>query len=82
MSVKIAWGVTIGMIAWIMASSFRLEGIRMLSILGGLPAILLLFGVLYAAFRVLSNPFKYDQFKEDYNTPGNPLNASRPQDNK
>jgi len=64
MSVKIAWGVTIGMMAWIMATTFRLEGIRMLSIMGGLPALLLMFGVLYAAVKVLFNPRKYDQFKE------------------
>ena len=82
MSIKIAWGVTIGTIAWIMATSFRLEGIRMLSILGGLPALLLLLGVLYAAFKVLSNPHKYDQFKEGYNERGHPEIVSRDKDNK
>ena len=77
MFVKIIWGVTTGVIAWIMASSSHLEGIRMLSNLGGLPAMFLCLGVIFAAVRVMSNPCKYDKFRDGYDVHGNPHSALR-----
>ncbi len=38
-AIKITWGVTIGLVAWVMISFAHLDGVRMLSNLGGLPAL-------------------------------------------
>ena len=40
--VKIFWGVLVGAIAWVMTATTGIEGIRMLSNLGGLPGLLIL----------------------------------------
>lgn len=42
MPIKIAWGVIVGLTAWIMVSFNGIEGIRMSSNLGGFPALFLL----------------------------------------
>ena len=55
--VKIAWGLLIGLFCWVMTG---LEGIRMLSNLGGFPALFLCLAVVASAIRVLANPARYD----------------------
>ena len=55
--VKIAWGLLIAVFCWIMTG---LEGIRMLSHLGGFPALFLCLAIAASAIRVLSNPTRYD----------------------
>jgi len=40
--IKISWGVTIGLLTFIMLSSSGVNGIRMLSVLGGFPALLII----------------------------------------
>jgi choline-glycine betaine transporter len=75
--IKIVWGATIGVVAWIMATSARLEGIRMLSSLGGVPGLFLCAAAIIAAVRVMSNPYKYDRFKEGYDAEGRPLYPSK-----
>jgi len=37
--IKVVWGVTIGFIAWVMTSFAGIDGIKMMSNLGGLPAL-------------------------------------------
>lgn len=39
LTIKIIWGVTIGFIAWVMTSFAGIDGIKMMSNLGGLPAL-------------------------------------------
>lgn len=41
-AIKIIWGVTVGLVAWVMISFAGIDGVKMLSNLGGLPALLLL----------------------------------------
>ncbi|MEM9014547.1 MAG: BCCT family transporter [Pseudomonadota bacterium] len=41
-NVKIMWGVLIGAIAWVMTSTTGIDGVRMLSNLGGLPGLFIL----------------------------------------
>jgi len=77
MFIKIVWGATIGVVAWIMATSARLEGIRMLSSLGGVPGLFLCAAAIIAAVRVMLNPYKYDRFKEGYDAEGRPLYPSK-----
>lgn len=40
--IKYIWGITVGAVAWIMISYAGIDGIKMLSNLGGLPSLLLL----------------------------------------
>ena len=48
MSIKILWGVSVGLIAWIMVSFRGIEGIKMTSNLGGFPAMFVLLAVTVA----------------------------------
>lgn len=41
-SMKILWGMIIGMMAWVMISFVGIEGVKMLSNLGGLPALIII----------------------------------------
>ncbi len=41
-SVKIFWGVLVGAVAWVMTSTTGIDGVRMLSNLGGAPGLLIL----------------------------------------
>ena len=77
MFIKIVWGATIGVLAWVMASLAQLDGIRMLSSLGGFPAMFLCLAVALAAVRVMLNPYKYDRFKEGYDAQGRPLHPPK-----
>ncbi|MEM7367150.1 MAG: BCCT family transporter [Bacteroidota bacterium] len=54
--IKIAWGITIGLIAWIMVSFAGLEGIKMTSNLGGLPALFLVFAIALGMIRLIRKP--------------------------
>lgn len=53
--IKIVWGLTIGIVAYIMVSLAGIDGIKMLSNLGGLPALFLIIAVnislIYLMFR-------------------------------
>lgn len=51
--VKIAWGLLVGAAAWVMISFADVNGIRMISTLGGFPAAILLFLIMAALVRVL-----------------------------
>ena len=62
--VKLAWGVTIGIIAWVMVSYAGIDGVKSISKLGGLPALLLVLAVTAAVIRIAVNPGKY-LVKED-----------------
>lgn len=42
MPVKIFWGVLVGAVAWVMTATTGIDGVRMLSNLGGAPGLLIL----------------------------------------
>lgn len=71
--IKVAWGATIGLVAWIMVSSSHLKGVQMLSSLGGLPSMFLCLAVAYCAIRVMLNPSRYDTFQDGYDNNGQPI---------
>ena len=73
MGIKIIWGAMIGLLAWIMITFARLDGIRMLSNLGGLPAMFLCIGATVCVIMVALNPRKYDTFKHGYDEDGRPI---------
>jgi len=77
MILKFIWGATIGALCVIMLIAAGTDGIKMASNLGGFPNVFLL-ALLCAAFiKVMSNPQKYDTFKEDYDAEGRPLKSVR-----
>jgi len=51
--VKYMWGVLIGFVAWIMVSYTGVEGVKMLSNLGGLPALFLMVLLCAAVLKML-----------------------------
>jgi len=56
---KFAWGLAIGIVSWVMVSFAGLNGIRMLSNLGGFPALLLVLAVsIGLAWIFLSGKFR------------------------
>ncbi len=57
---KIAWGVTVGLVAWVMISFADINGIKIISTLGGFPAAFLILIVIAALFRVTINYEKYN----------------------
>jgi len=58
--IKIVWGLAVGTIGWIMISFAKIDGIKMLSNLGGIPAIILELFVVFALIKVARSPEKYD----------------------
>ena len=54
MPVKIFWGALVGAVAWVMTSTTGIDGVRMLSNLGGAPglAILIAMGVVIIVIRI------------------------------
>lgn len=81
MGMKIIWGSMIGLLAWIVITfggsdllEDRLNGIRMLSNLGGLPALFLCLAVAACLIKVAFDPKKYDAFKNGYDDKGRPTN--------
>jgi len=59
--IKVMWGTAITVIAWMMISFAKIDGIKMLSNLGGLPAMLLCLFIVVALIKVAFNPKKYDK---------------------
>lgn len=75
MAMKIFWGTLLCLVSWVMLSFAGIDGIKMLSNLGGFPAMFLELAMAYAIVRVARNPRKYDLFKEDYTADGMPIES-------
>jgi choline-glycine betaine transporter len=58
--IKATWGITVSFVSWMMISFAQIDGIKMLSNLGGVPALILELGVLIALFKIAKSPAKYD----------------------
>ena len=72
LGIKLVWGIIVGAVAWVMISFAGVDGIKMISNLGGFPALLLEIAIVIALVKVAINPRKYDSFKKDYNAEGVP----------
>lgn len=66
MFVKIAWGTLMAVFCYIVVTSFKLDGIRMLANLGGFPSLFLCMGIGISALMVVANPARYDKFDKDH----------------
>lgn len=53
---KILWGATIGIVSWTMVAFVGIDGIRMLSNLGGLPALIIVLAVSLTLVKWLRKP--------------------------
>lgn len=51
--IKVIWGVVIGVLSWVMIAYSGIEGIKMLSVLGGFPALFLVICIALGAIRLL-----------------------------
>ncbi|WP_158774214.1 BCCT family transporter [Cobetia sp. L2A1] len=51
---KIIWGCTIGAVSWIMTAFVGIDGIKMLSNLGGVPALFIVIGATASLFSLVS----------------------------
>ena len=71
---KIVWGVTVGALCVIFINAFQsTDALKYLSNLGGFPIVFLLIFITISFIKVMSNPAKYDTFKEDYDASGRPI---------
>jgi glycine betaine transporter len=75
MVMKIFWGVLLGVVSWVMLSFAGIDGVKMLSNLGGFPSMFLELAMGYCIIKVAKNPKKFDTFKEDYTKDGKPLDV-------
>jgi len=57
---KVTWGVLVGTVSWVMISFADIEGVRIVSILGGFPSACLLLLVILSLLRVSLNPDRYN----------------------
>ncbi|MBR0576351.1 BCCT family transporter [Proteiniclasticum sp. BAD-10] len=72
---KVFWGALLCIVSWVMLAFAGIDGIKMLSNLGGFPALFLELAMAYSIVKVAKNPMKYDTFKEDYTADGVPIES-------
>jgi choline-glycine betaine transporter len=58
-NLKVLWGTLIASLAWVMITFAGVDGVRMLSVIGGLPALFLIILATYSLLLLLINPKKY-----------------------
>lgn len=58
-NLKVLWGVLIGFLSWVMITFSGIDGVRILSVIGGLPALFFLLLVSVSLIIILINPKKY-----------------------
>lgn len=74
---KIFWGVLLGLVSWALLAVAGVDGVKMLSNVGGLPALILMMFMLVSLIRVARNPSRYDVHKEDYDQYGRPIPSKK-----
>lgn len=68
--IKILFGVIIGASAVIVVSFSDISGIKMISNIGGFPALWVEILVIIGILKIMKDPRKYDEYKEDYDENG------------
>ncbi|SMP25636.1 Choline-glycine betaine transporter [Algoriphagus winogradskyi] len=58
-NLKVIWGVLIGFLSWVMITFSGIDGVRILSVIGGLPALFFLLLVSVCLILILISPKKY-----------------------
>lgn len=62
--IKVSWGIIVGAVSLIFITAFGLDGIKMLSYLGGFPALFLGILSIISLFVIMKKPQKYDVHAE------------------
>ncbi|QOX64848.1 BCCT family transporter [Anoxybacterium hadale] len=75
MWMKIFWGILIGLVTWVMITTAGVNGVKMLSNLGGGPALILELLICISLIKVAINPKKYDFYQQDYLEDGTPIKS-------
>lgn len=60
LKIKVAWGVTVGLVAWVMISFADIQGIKIISTLGGFPAAILVVLVIISLAKVVWSHERYN----------------------
>ncbi len=74
---KLCWGISIGLLTWIVISFAGIDGIKAASNLGGFPMLFVIILMLAGLWKISVNPQKYDVHKGDYDEQGRPLESKR-----
>ena len=74
---KIVWGITVGVVTWILISFAGIDGIKAASNLGGFPNMFIMILMIIGLLKIAKNPQKYDAHKEDYDSNGRPIESPR-----
>lgn len=74
---KICWGLTLGVLTWVLISFAGIDGIKAASNLGGFPIMFIIIIFIVGLLKVCRNPKKYDMFQEDYDSEGRPIESVR-----
>jgi choline-glycine betaine transporter len=74
---KIVWGLAVGVLCIIMLVTYDIEGVKLLSYLGGLPSVFLMILFMISMVKIMRNPGKYDTYQEDYDREGRPIPSGR-----
>lgn len=74
---KVCWGITLGLLTWVVISFAGVDGIKAASNLGGFPIMFVIVIFVIGLLKVSKNPRKYDIFKEDYDEKGHPIESER-----
>lgn len=68
--IKCIWGISVGALAYIMISLLGINGIKMLSNLGGFPATFLEIGAAIGLLFLIQDPSRYDIYSKEAKTAG------------
>lgn len=64
LSIKVIWGVIVGAVSLIFISTLGIDGIKMLSYLGGFPALFLGILSIISLIYIMKNPKKFDIYSQ------------------
>jgi len=62
--IKVVWGITVGAVALVFITALGIDGIKMMSYLGGFPALFLGFFSLIALVVIMTKPWKFDVYNK------------------
>lgn len=74
---KVVWGISLGVMTWLLISFAGIDGIKAASNLGGFPNMFLVILMIIGLLKISHNPQKYDVHKEDYDSSGRPIESTR-----
>jgi choline-glycine betaine transporter len=63
--IKVIWGATVGLVSLIFISTLGIDGIKMLSYLGGFPALILGILSVISLIYIMGQPKKFDIFEQE-----------------